>query len=153
MKTFWINHIGQSMSPLIRSGDQILIEPIDVRNCAIGDIVLFYDVEGKELILHRLLNNQFITKGDFSLISEEMKKETFVGRALAYKRNGVYKTFPQARSLYSVLYLFFSKGRMRGSFIRKISLIGLKGLTIFFEKMNEKSMKDHIEMPQAIDPL
>ena len=64
----WVTVKGDSMRPLIRFGDQILIEPID--SPRLGDIVTFYDTS--TFCTHRVIGTVnragrllCYTKGDF----------------------------------------------------------------------------------------
>jgi signal peptidase I len=66
-----IKYSGKSMWPFLTEGDLLSWSPVD--NYQIGDVILFKDQ--KEFIIHRIVkiqNNQFVTKGDFSLCLDDL---------------------------------------------------------------------------------
>lgn len=142
MKNFWIPYNGKSMSPLLKDRDQILIESVTLSELKQGDIILFLDKESHELTLHRIIELPFQTKGDFSLLLDSDSREGFLGRALGYERKYFYRKFPEHHSLFQKYFVLFSKGRMKGFFTRKLSLIQLMLLTSVFELLCEKTRSD-----------
>lgn len=60
-------HTGPSMRPLLKTGDIILIQPIEPKKLKAGDIITYSNHQKKVVISHRLIKinkNQFITAGD-----------------------------------------------------------------------------------------
>lgn len=152
MKNYWITLKGQSMSPLLHDLDQVLITPIILENLKCGDIVLFIDQSSKELTLHRLINFPFCTKGDFSLCFENNPSESFLGKAIGFRRDNIYRVFPSHGSLMNRCYMFFSIYRMKGFFLRKWAYVFLVILTMVFEFCSEKTKLDHNKEQMLIDP-
>ena len=76
---------GNSMSPLLNSGDQIAVKP--QKAYQVGDVVaFFYD---HVLLVHRIVqmqNDSIVCKGDNSFRLEHIAIEDIVGKAVA--RNG-----------------------------------------------------------------
>lgn len=86
--------LGGSMTPFIRSGDIITIEPVNHRNIVVGDI-LFYEADS-EFLVHRLIekrenkeNSIYTTKGD-SLTSPDkpVNDSQIMGKVIKIERNG-----------------------------------------------------------------
>ncbi|RPJ74720.1 MAG: hypothetical protein EHM20_10145 [Alphaproteobacteria bacterium] len=152
MNKYWIKFNGQSMSPLLRDNDEILIEPVGDEALKIGDVILFLDQSSKELTLHRLMALPLTTKGDFSLSSEVNPLNSHLGKALGFKRQGIYRALPGAESLFGKLFLYFSKQRAKGFFKRKMALVALVILTKTFEVCSEKTNSNHNEVPHLNDP-
>ncbi len=73
----FIPHRGQSMFPLIRDGDQIIVEKIK-RSPIPGDIILYRDIDTKEWVAHRYLKKNTL-KGDFSLVFDQVNEAAFMG--------------------------------------------------------------------------
>lgn len=145
MKKFWINHKGLSMSPLLKDGDKILIDQNAIEDLKCGDIILFLDQSSKELTLHRLIDFPLKTKGDLNLCAEMNPLESCLGKAVGYRRNELYKTLPIADSTMSKCYLYLSKLRLKGFFLRKSSRYLLFVVTFIFEFYSEKTKLDHNE--------
>ena len=77
---------GKSMFPSIREGDELTIEVYkdECFSLELGDIITFYDEEA--LTTHRVIKvgeNDVVTKGDFSLYSEIVKKSDVVGKVIS----------------------------------------------------------------------
>lgn len=151
MKCFWIKLSGHSMTPLLQSGDDILIAVQDPNDLRPADIVLFYDQTSKELTLHRFIGETLTTKGDFSCVLEVNPRESLLGKAIGYKRNNIYKKLPKSGSWIGRLFLLLSLMRMRGYFVRKYALLGLMVLTKFPVFDNDKTSLNHTEVPATYD--
>lgn len=89
--------LGSSMLPLIRSGNVIQVEPVDVTSLRPGDII-FYRSFGNSQKAHRLISKQpvrgrmmFFTKGDSfpRRAVEQVEPEQVLGRVVAveWRRN------------------------------------------------------------------
>lgn len=138
-ENFWIVLKGNSMSPLLINGDELLIESINLERIRVGDLVLFKDRNSSELTIHRLIARPFITKGDYGLLSENNPVDHYLGRAIAYKRKNKIKSL-----LYSqTIPLFFAKLRMGNYFIRKVGLLGLIFFKIYFVFYSAITKLDH----------
>ena len=87
---------GQSMHPLVRDGDLLTVEPVDVQSRRRGDLVFYRNPRG-EAVVHRLVRRlgqgasaSIETKGDGLPESDGLvpAPEIF-GRVTAIERNGV----------------------------------------------------------------
>lgn len=86
--------VGSSMFPLFRKGDVIIIEPVDIEQIVLGDIIV-YQREDK-IFAHRLVKRYidngkttFMTKGDtFSECDKPFFSEDVLGRVSATERKG-----------------------------------------------------------------
>lgn len=92
----WLPVLTGSMSPLIRSGDQVLVARTDTGRISIGDIVAFR--YGDNIVVHRILKKQntcggiyFKEKGDATYYSKLVPAENVIGRVTALKKGD--KTF------------------------------------------------------------
>lgn len=73
---------GDSMSPIIRSGDIVSVD-LDVTVYYLGDILLFKDSQSQELTVHRLVDAKaFLTKGDNSYCFDEIGSK-IIGKVIA----------------------------------------------------------------------
>jgi hypothetical protein len=143
MNEYWINYVGPSMSPLLQTNDQVLIEPIEATQLQCGDIILFLDQSSRELTLHRLIELPLQTKGDFSLGSEYVATDSILGRAIGFERLDYFRKFPIHNSKFNKLYLFLSKKRMEGRASRRMALVMLFILTKVFELCSDKTKLNH----------
>lgn len=148
---FWIDFKGFSMFPLLQEGDEVLIEENKNLPFAKGDVVLFFDKENHELILHRLLNTSNKTKGDYSCVLDRNDHQIFIGKAKGVYREGFYRDLPGSNSLFNYLFVFFSKLRLQGSIKRKLSLIFFWVLVKIFEFYSGKTNLNHKSMIQEND--
>ena len=86
---------GDSMSPLLRTGDTIYVEPVKAGDLSAGDI-LVYKTRGN-MVAHRLVRVlrssgrcMFLTKGDtFSFIDSPVRESDIIGRAYAVGKHGM----------------------------------------------------------------
>lgn len=89
----WLSVNGDSMTPLLQQGDQVLVE-FNPEHLRLGEIVL---VQRKtELVTHRLLEisyssdgeSAFLTKGDNRVNTDPViNKAHLIGKVIAVKRN------------------------------------------------------------------
>lgn len=90
-KRHWIAVTGNSMLPLMRAGDQVLV----VHNCSHiqpGDVIVFW--QSNQLIVHRVIRVEptpatlrFLTKGDNGLAFDPMvSADQVIGKVLAVRR-------------------------------------------------------------------
>lgn len=85
---------GESMHPFIRDGDILEITPVNGEEIRLGDVI-FYRVEGKHMVAHRVLKKitqndkpVFVAKGDSSTGKEErVHLEQILGRVRAIERS------------------------------------------------------------------
>jgi protein involved in polysaccharide export with SLBB domain len=90
---------GDSMSPLLRTGDSIYVEPVKAKDLSAGDI-LVYKTEGN-MVAHRLIRIlrsngkfMFLTKGDtFSSADSLLKESDLIGRVYATGKHGADLNF------------------------------------------------------------
>jgi signal peptidase I len=88
---------GYSMFPLLRNGDEIIINKCPISELNIGDVVVFKT--GNKWIAHRLHkkvseNNKtfLITKGDSCTFKDSpVTEENFVGKVISFFRKGKEK--------------------------------------------------------------
>lgn len=80
--------IGNSMFPLLRKGDWIYVEPIDVKKLKIGDIILFHIQQ--RFVVHRIVkisNEYLVTKGDWSrFLDAPIFMDNVIGKVTAIRR-------------------------------------------------------------------
>ncbi len=96
---------GISMLPLLWPGDVIIIDPIDIEQIAIGDIVVFK--LDNRLVAHRLIsissnnNSKFLfTKGDSNLKKDEpISAELLIGVVRNVVKNELFIPINQRKSL------------------------------------------------------
>jgi hypothetical protein len=86
---------GASMRPLVRDGDMLLVEPANLHQIHIGDIVLFRHQPGK-ILVHRVIRKRLDKQGTSFLIQGDqaaqadgwMPQECLFGRLSAVERDG-----------------------------------------------------------------
>ncbi len=141
MNNFEIKIQGDSMFPLILSDDILIVEQTSSYN--IGDIIIFRD-EMKVYIAHRIISlSPLRTKGDFSVLSEIVTHETIFGRVSAIKKNKSEVSL-YGKGLPMRLFAEISKMRLKGPFLRKISLLLLHVITTIFLLIYSRPRRDHI---------
>jgi signal peptidase I len=99
--------IGDSMSPVLRTGDPIYVEPVKAEDLAAGDI-LVYKTQGN-MVAHRLIRIlrsngkfMFLTKGDtFSSVDSLLKESDLIGRVYATGKYGMDLNFK--KGIFSVV--------------------------------------------------
>ena len=67
-----VHTVGRSMIPTLRSGDEIIVEPVPIEALRPGDLILFQG--GRELVCHRLVEvsgGALLTRGDAGLSAGE----------------------------------------------------------------------------------
>jgi signal peptidase I len=95
--TCWAKVVSNSMYPMIRRDDQVLVERIYSESVRFGDIVVFRK-DGR-LTVHRVIGKRevggeyhFLEKGDANLQSSLVPAKEIVGRVTIIKNKG--KTLP-----------------------------------------------------------
>jgi hypothetical protein len=89
----FLNVISDSMSPLIRSGDQVQVAPVSHKALHLGDVIVFSDLG--ELVTHRFWGitinesiEQLITKGDRPQHFDQLHDTgTLIGLVIGRRRN------------------------------------------------------------------
>jgi len=80
--------VGRSMSPLLRPGDHVVLEPVAVHQLRRGDIITVW--RGNALLTHRVINvepHRWQTKGDHCRTADPpMSAMSIVGRVAAIER-------------------------------------------------------------------
>ena len=99
-----ITHKGRSMLPFVRENDIVHIKELS-QDPQIGEVVLFYSEETKELTLHRLIDH-FKTKGDWSKCDEAIDYNAIIGRLVSVERKNRNYIFPQ---WFATVIVFISK--------------------------------------------
>jgi signal peptidase I len=86
----WAKVVSDSMDPVIKQGDQVLVEVIRPERVRFGDIVVFKS--NRVLIIHRVIGKRkvrkechFIEKGDANLKSSIIPAKDIVGRITIIK--------------------------------------------------------------------
>ena len=138
------------MSPFIKDGDEVFIEDVSPENVRIGEVLYFKDHASNELTLHRLVKRPLHTKGDYSLACENNSSERLIGKAMIIKRGNVLCHVPMARSLWTKLFIKFSKQRA-SKLLRKPSRVAMVILAFFYWQYYGKSIQDHNEVPLSYD--
>lgn len=117
---------SNSMLPIFRVGDKVLLKKIPFSKVKPGDIVCFWQDLSKNLIVHRVVkkhysNNkevvEFITKGDASIIADfyPLLEENFVGQVIFKEKPGL-ETSKFKQILFIISQRFFLKHRLIRSF-------------------------------------
>ncbi|GEM_PF-2904854 len=90
--TCWGTVISNSMHPMIRLGDQVLVERVRPGTARFGDIVVFR--RNGMLIVHRMLGKRasggkfcFLEKGDASLQAGVVPSEDIIGRVIVIRNS------------------------------------------------------------------
>jgi polysaccharide export outer membrane protein len=118
---------GDSMSPLLRTGDAIYVERVKAEDLSVGDI-LVYKTEGN-MVAHRLVRIlrkngrcMFLTKGDtFSHVDSPLRESSLIGRVYAVRklclkfhiRKGIFSIVNRLSSLLSPLSSFLYRLRRK----------------------------------------
>ena len=85
---------GHSMSPTIRDGEAVTVEPIDARDVRRGDIILYR--HGRKVTAHRVVEVRrgereppvFVTRGDASAACDDpVAAAQVLGRVVAVERH------------------------------------------------------------------
>lgn len=86
----WLSVLTGSMAPLIRPGDEVLIESVPASQVGNGDIILFR--RNGELIVHRVLRKlkkahgvYFLEQGDARHLMEAVSADMVLGRVAKVK--------------------------------------------------------------------
>jgi len=98
---------GDSMSPVLRTGDTIYVEPVMAERVSVGDI-LVYKTEGT-MVAHRLVrilrsNDKcmFLTKGDtFPHVDTPLREADLIGRVYAVEKLGM--KFQIRKGIFSIV--------------------------------------------------
>lgn len=100
----WITIIGDSMGPLIRTGDSVLVRSADVSEIGIGDIVTFS--RGGALVTHRMVGIvrdidrlMIIEKGDRSSRATMVDSGCVTGKVAAIRRGKETWSLEEAQTL------------------------------------------------------
>jgi len=91
-KRHWIAITGNSMLPLLRDGDHVLVAHDDA-HIQVGDVIVFW--QSKQLIVHRIIHIErmptqlgFLTKGDNAVFCDPLvRADQVIGRVLAVRRD------------------------------------------------------------------
>lgn len=86
--------VGGSMFPLLRSGNTIIFEPMEVSKISIGDIIVYG--RGRRIVAHRLVKGYqengrvvLVTKGDSSSsLDPSIYAEDVLGKVVSVERKG-----------------------------------------------------------------
>ena len=101
------------MYPLFRKGDSIFIEPIDIKQISVGDIIVCQ--RGKRMVAHRLMKKyidngrmMLLTKGDtFPEFDEAVYSENLLGKVTVIERRG--RRISINKGLYGAINIFCAK--------------------------------------------
>lgn len=91
-KCHWIPITGNSMLPLMRTGDQVLVAH-DCSHIRTGDVIVFW--QSNQLIIHRVIRIRqtsdticFLTKGDNGLsLDPPVREDQVIGKVLAVRQD------------------------------------------------------------------
>jgi RimJ/RimL family protein N-acetyltransferase len=90
--TFRTKARGLSMTPLIRDGDVVTIDPMDRSDPRVGEVVAFVDSGGRGLALHRVVARKeagWLLRGDNCRESDGVvPRDQILGRVVRVERNG-----------------------------------------------------------------
>ncbi len=81
--------ISDSMRPLLKSGDEVLVQPIEPAAGHIGDVLVVQ--RGAELITHRLIDatgESWVLRGDNAIFADApVARNDCIGRVIAIERD------------------------------------------------------------------
>lgn len=88
--------VSNSMSPLLRSGDQVVLSSVGSRKIEVGQIITFVAADSRRLITHRVAgsvtgngNSTVVTFGDRSLLFDPpVAVEDVIGQVVCRRRKG-----------------------------------------------------------------
>jgi len=82
---------GSSMTPFIRDGDAVTVEPLPL-HCRLGDVVAFVNVLSNQLMVHRIIRVSqagYLIKGDNNSVPDGlMPASSVIGRVVRVVRRG-----------------------------------------------------------------
>jgi signal peptidase len=112
-KNLRIPIVGESMYPIFKRGDIIIIKPVKIEDLSVGDVVLYQS--GKRMVAHRLIkkciNNgkmTFVMKGDsFPDFDPPVYPEDVIGKVIAIEREE--RTLRLDRGLNKLMNIFCAK--------------------------------------------
>lgn len=98
-----INYTGPSMNPTLKAGDSLNVMPYVSRRIQIGDVIVFHEPEGKDIIVHRVveLDSQGVrTKGDNNnnIDPWALLPNDIIGRVVLAKRKSKTVAIPGGTS-------------------------------------------------------
>ena len=141
MNNFNIPIKGNSMSPLLIEGDEIIFEKQE--NIELGDIVLFKD-ESSEYVAHRVISlSPLRTKGDNSICSETILNSQIFGKAVAIRKHRTDISLT-GKSPWMKTFSYISILREKSKLFRIVSVVLLHLLTITFQIIYSRPKKHHI---------
>lgn len=84
---------GLSMTPFIKSGDEITVAPASMEKPAVGKVVAFIQPATGQLVVHRVIGRQgsaFLIQGDNAVIQEDelVPPEAVLGCVTRIERDG-----------------------------------------------------------------
>lgn len=86
----WLTVVSGSMRPLLAVGDEVLVEPIQLKELQLGDVILL--LEEKGLLTHRfygVIDDRLHTRGDRNLLPDPpATADQLLGRVVARRRHG-----------------------------------------------------------------
>jgi len=88
--TFKLKARGGSMWPFLRDGDVVWLREAALGDLRIGDVICYAD-SGDRLFVHRLVDRDgdtLVTRGDMLTYVDRVPAHAFLGRAIAFERNG-----------------------------------------------------------------
>ncbi len=121
---------GSSMAPTIRDGAKIIVSA--KKEYDLGDILVFSDVVGKKLTVHRLVmkhSDFFYCKGDNSFAIEKITLDDILGAVIFQNIDGAIKKLSKPTR----------------QFLRHSLKVGLEFCKIGFDKEQIKSSKIYVD--------
>jgi signal peptidase I len=126
----WLPVLSGSMMPLLRTGDEVLIQSVNPNNIRPGDIIVFKDPD--KLIVHRVIRRYdsgsptFLQKGDSTTAAEIIRSEDIIGKVIAVRKgskiiclnDGIWKVVNHILTLFSSLVYHL---KPENSFLKKIA--------------------------------
>ena len=123
---------GNSMYPILQSGDRVEYIQTPFSNIRLNDIVIVYS--NKIFVTHRVIyktSTTCITRGDNNRASDgEIKKERILGKVVRFKRNGVWHDIQEVYRIQSALYLHEIQKLETVLRLHKVPHVFLKGVLI-----------------------
>jgi signal peptidase I len=84
---------GWSMTPFIRDGDVITVDPIASEPCQVGQVVAFRSTDERCLVVHRIIARTgagYLIQGDYALYESDgiVRHEQLLGQVSRVERDG-----------------------------------------------------------------
>ena len=143
----WLPVLSGSMMPLLRTGDEVLVQSVNPDNIRPGDIIVFKDQD--KLIVHRVIRRYkngsptFLQKGDCTTAAEIIRSEDVIGKVIAVCKgtkiirlnDGIWKVVNYILTLFSSLVYHL---KPKNPFLKKIAKFFFHKTRSLFNRLTQK---------------